>query len=597
MSHRAWSLDLGIALAVTAAELTLLLDDGAASLAAMLATITAGGAVAVRRLAPPAVLAVTLMAAGVIVAVGEAPSGLSVLIALGTVGAMCERRVSLPALATTVLAVTALMAVTAERGGRPSSVVVGALAAGPLAAGVWGIGAYLRAQRSYRDGLRLRADMLARDREQLARIAVHEERAAIARELHDIVAHSVGVMLIGVRGARDVLHHTPDVADATLADVEDTGERSITELQRILTLLRDPHASTAASAAVARRPPTPRRRAPRHRPARRSGAAGATRPATGRDRAVRVPDHPGGAHQRTPAHRPDARHRAARLPRGGPRGDRERRRRHARRAGNRPRTDRNARTGRPARWRPRRRPGTGRRLPGRRTAPDPGTGMTIRVLLVDDQELVRTGLRLLLGTQPELEVVGEAGDGAAALTAARELRPNIVLMDIRMPDVDGIEATARIAAAELEPPPRIIALTTFDLDEYVFGAIRAGAAGFLLKHASRAQLMDAIHTVHAGDSLLSPSITRRLIEHVATSAAPRAAPTTVLAQLTPREREMLTLIARGLSNTEIADRLVISEATVKSHVGAVLAKLRLRDRVHAVVFAYEHGIVVPGEQA
>ena len=245
MSHRAWSLDLGIALAVTAAELTLLLDDGAASPAAMLATITAGGALAVRRLAPPAVLAVTLMAAGVIVAVGEAPSGLSVLIALGTVGAMCERRVSLPALATTVLAVTALMAVTAERGGRPSSVVVGALAAGPLAAGVWGIGAYLRAQRSYRDGLRVRADMLARDREQLARIAVHEERAAIARELHDIVAHSVGVMLIGVRGARDVLQQTPDVADATLADVEDTGERSITELQRILTLLRDPHASTA----------------------------------------------------------------------------------------------------------------------------------------------------------------------------------------------------------------------------------------------------------------------------------------------------------------------------------------------------------------
>ena len=189
------------------------------------------------------------------------------------------------------------------------------------------------------------------------------------------------------------------------------------------------------------------------------------------------------------------------------------------------------------------------------------------------------------------------GDGAAAVTAARSLRPNIVPMDIRMPEVDGIEATARIAAAELEPPPRIIALPTFELDEYVFGAIRAGAAGFLLKHASRAQLMDAIHTVHAGDSLLSPSITRRLIEHVATSASPRAAPTTVLADLTPREREMLTLIARGLPNTEIADRLVISEATVKSHVGAVLAKLHLRDRVHAVVFAYEHGIVVAGEQA
>ena len=203
-------------------------------------------------------------------------------------------------------------------------------------------------------------------------------------------------------------------------------------------------------------------------------------------------------------------------------------------------------------------------------------------------------MRLLLAAQPDVEVVGEAGDGEAAVAAAAELRPDIVLMDVRMPEVDGIEATARIVAAELDPPPRIIALTTFDLDEYVFGAIRAGAAGFLLKHASRAQLLDAIRTVDAGDGLLSPSVTRRLIEHVASSAAPRPEPAAAMAELTPREREMLVLVARGLSNSEIAERLVISEATVKSHVGAVLAKLGLRDRVQAVVFAYEHGIAVAG---
>ena len=221
----------------------------------------------------------------------------------------------------------------------------------------------------------------------------------------------------------------------------------------------------------------------------------------------------------------------------------------------------------------------------------------IRLLIVDDQELVRTGLRLMLTPQADIDVVGEAADGAGAVAAARELRPDVILMDVRMPGVDGIDATSQILAlTELEPPPRIIVLTTFDMDEYVFGAIRAGASGFLLKHASRAQLFDAIRTVHAGDALLSPSITRRLIEHVATSAPSRATlvPATALADLTPREREMLELVARGHSNGEIAARLVISEATVKSHVGAVLAKLNLRDRVQAVVFAYEHGVVVPG---
>ena len=221
--------------------------------------------------------------------------------------------------------------------------------------------------------------------------------------------------------------------------------------------------------------------------------------------------------------------------------------------------------------------------------------MSIRLLLVDDQELVRTGFRLFLETQDDLEVVGEAGDGAGALERARELRPDVILMDIRMPQMDGVEATARLTSAGIEPPPRVLVLTTFDLDEYVFGALRAGAAGFLLKDAPREQLLEAIRVVHDGEALLSPSITRRLIEDFATRTDPLEPPTAVLERLTPREREVLVLVARGLSNSEIAERLVVTEATVKSHFGSILTKLALRDRVQAVVFAYEHGIVVAGD--
>jgi DNA-binding NarL/FixJ family response regulator len=221
--------------------------------------------------------------------------------------------------------------------------------------------------------------------------------------------------------------------------------------------------------------------------------------------------------------------------------------------------------------------------------------VSIRLLLVDDQELVRTGLRLFLETQDDLVVVGEAGDGAEAIERARELRPDVVLMDIRMPRTDGVEATARLTSADIEPRPRVLVLTTFDLDEYVFGALRAGAAGFLLKDAPRERLLEAIHVVHGGDALLSPSITRRLVEDFAARTDPLEPPAAVLAQLTPRERQVLGLVARGYSNDEIAQRLVVTEATVKSHVGSILSKLGLRDRVQAVVFAYEHGIVIAGE--
>ena len=221
--------------------------------------------------------------------------------------------------------------------------------------------------------------------------------------------------------------------------------------------------------------------------------------------------------------------------------------------------------------------------------------MSIRVLIVDDQELVRTGFRLFLETQPGLAVVGEAGDGEEAIERVGELRPDVVLMDIRMPTMDGVEATAKLTTGAIEPAPRVLVLTTFDLDEYVFGALRAGAAGFLLKDAPRERLIEAIRVVHSGEALLSPSITRRLIEDFAARSDPIEPPAAVLAELTPREREVLVLVAHGLSNAEIAARLVVTEATVKSHVGAVLLKLGLRDRVQAVVFAYENGIVVAGE--
>jgi len=217
--------------------------------------------------------------------------------------------------------------------------------------------------------------------------------------------------------------------------------------------------------------------------------------------------------------------------------------------------------------------------------------VTIRLLLADDQELVRTGFRLILNAEPDLDVAGEAGDGSQAVNEAARLRPDVVLMDVRMPGVDGIEATRRLG--RLTPnPPRVLMLTTFDLDQYVYDALRAGASGFLLKDAPAAHLVDAIRVVAAGDALLAPTVTRRMIAEFARRPLPAEEP--ALAELTGRELEVLKLVARGRSNAEIAKQLYISDATVKTHVKRVLAKLNLRDRVQAVVLAYETGLVQPG---
>nr|KEP23132.1 LuxR family transcriptional regulator [Georgenia sp. SUBG003] len=217
----------------------------------------------------------------------------------------------------------------------------------------------------------------------------------------------------------------------------------------------------------------------------------------------------------------------------------------------------------------------------------------IKVLLVDDQPLLRTGFSMVLQCEPDLTVVGEAADGAVALAQVRALQPDVVLMDIRMPNMDGIEATRRITAAG--SVPKVLVLTTFDHDEYVVEALRAGASGFLLKDVPADDLVEAVRVVHRGEAIVAPSVTRRLLDrfadHLPSAAAPTAAPD--FSELTEREREVLLLVARGMSNAEIAAHLVVSETTVKTHVSNVLAKLGLRDRVQAVVLAYESRLVAP----
>jgi DNA-binding NarL/FixJ family response regulator len=222
--------------------------------------------------------------------------------------------------------------------------------------------------------------------------------------------------------------------------------------------------------------------------------------------------------------------------------------------------------------------------------------MSVAVVVVDDQVLVRTGFRMILEAEPDITIVGEAGDGDEAVEVVRSVEPDVVLMDVRMPGTDGIEATRRITAQATGS--RVIMLTTFDMDQYVYDALAAGASGFLLKDVPPEQLIAGIHTVHAGESLLAPSITRRMIEAFIDRPRP-GVPGAVerLSVLTPREREILVLLGFGLTNAEMAERLVLSETTIKTHVQRVLTKLQLRDRIQAVILAYESGLVAPGRSA
>ncbi len=234
-------------------------------------------------------------------------------------------------------------------------------------------------------------------------------------------------------------------------------------------------------------------------------------------------------------------------------------------------------------------------MTGQGSPPGGSAGRPLRVLIADDDDLMRAGLRAVLSTDDSLTVVAEAVDGRDAIDRVRQTRPDVVLMDVRMPNLDGIGATRQLAAAA--PHTKILILTTFSDDDYVFGALSAGASGFLLKRTRPEQLIAAIHTVAAGESLLSPSITRQVIDRMTHRPRPDPAADRRLRQLTPREREVLVLVARGLSNAEIATTLMVEESTVKTHMKKVLAKLDLRDRVQAVVLAYETGLVQPGDRA
>ncbi|MFD0734976.1 response regulator [Planotetraspora mira] len=220
--------------------------------------------------------------------------------------------------------------------------------------------------------------------------------------------------------------------------------------------------------------------------------------------------------------------------------------------------------------------------------------MSIRIMVADDHGIVRDGFRMILGAQPDMEVVGEAADGLEAVETARRLHPDVVLMDIRMPRMDGLEATRRLAGPDVTDPVKVLMLTTFDLDDYVYEALRAGASGFLLKDVRRDDLVSAVRVVASGEALLAPSITKRLIAEFAARPRPSKKAPPAVETLTGRERQVLELLARGYSNAEIAARLVVAEETVKTHVSHVLAKLCLRDRVHAVILAYEVGVITPG---
>jgi DNA-binding NarL/FixJ family response regulator len=223
------------------------------------------------------------------------------------------------------------------------------------------------------------------------------------------------------------------------------------------------------------------------------------------------------------------------------------------------------------------------------------TPTPIRIMLVDDDNLMRAGLRAVISSDETVEIVAEAANGREAVGRVRDLRPDIVLMDVRMPDLDGIAATREVLS--VSPAAKVVILTTFEQDDYIFGALNAGASGFLLKRTRPEELIAAIHTVAAGDSLLSPSVTRIVIERMARQPAPEVGDGRLLESLTPREREVLVLLARGLSNQEIANELVIEESTAKTHVRRILMKLSLRDRVQAVIFAYETGLTRPGPGA
>ena len=453
---------------------------------------------------------------------------------------------------------------------------------------------------AYVSELRARAARSRREQELETGRAVAEEQARVGRELHDVIAHTLSVIVIQAGAAEDVFDARPQAARQALGSIGAAGRQALAELRRVLAAVRPQPGQEEDGWAP---PPglsglgelLAQVRAAGLTVTARIDGAPADLPAGLDLAAYRIVQEALTntlKHARAQAAEVNLRYRPAGLvlevtddgqpavpagpaARPGTGADRHPRARGA------------ARRDLPGRAAP------GRRLrgPGQPPAARGRAVMTIRVLLCDDQALVRGGFRMILEARPDLQVVGEAEDGAQAVSLARQTQPDVILMDVRMPNLDGVEATRQIVAAG--SPARILVLTTYDLDEYVYAAIRAGASGFLLKDVQPAQLAEAIRVIAAGDALLAPSVTRRLLGQFArTLPAQRATPAS-LSALTERETEVLRLLAAGLSNAELAGRLYISEATVKSHVSSLLRKLGLRDRVQAVILAYDAGLVTP----
>ena len=465
--------------------------------------------------------------------------------------------------------------------------------------GAWLAGRGMAIRQERADVLFDRAVRAEVEREEEARAAVAEERGRIARELHDIISHSVSVMVVQAGAAEQVLDRDPDQVRASLQAIQRTGRDARHELRRLLGVLR-----TGTDEGPEYGPQPGLAQLQQLAAQVRSTGVDVDLDVEGTERtlppgldlaAFRIAQEAvTNALKHSAGTRVTVRVRFC-----GDAVDLEvlddgRRRSRGRRW--RLRAERHAGAGGALRGPARARPPAGRRVPRARPAAAAGGGRVIRVLVADDQALVRGGFRLMIDAQPDMTVVGEAADGATAVALATELAPDVVLMDIRMPGMDGLEATRRVLA-EAPAGLRVLVLTTFDLDEYVYEAVRAGASGFLVKDIAPADLAAGVRTVAAGNALLAPSVVRRLMEDFARRPPPGARPPAVLDVLTEREREVLALIGRGRSNDEIAAELFISGTTVRTHVTHVLQKLDLRDRVQAVVLAYESGLVRPGEPA
>ncbi len=478
-----------------------------------------------------------------------------------------------------------------------------------LFAAMFMFGINLKNRRERIEALEERADALEREKEEEARRAVADERLHIARELHDVVADSMGVIAVQASVGEHVIDANPQEAKRALEAISGVSRSTLAEIRRMLGVLRETDAAEGGALAYA---PAPGLGELDHLVHELNGAGIPVQVSydgdpVGLPRGVdltvyrivqealtNVLKHAG------PATRDGRRALRARRARAGDRRRRPRRQR-THRGRPRPRAARDARAGRglrrnardgtPDRWRV-----SGRGAPALR-----GVGM-IRVAVADDQALVRSGFVVLLGSDAEIEVAGEAANGVEAVALVVRERPDVVLMDIRMPEMDGLEATRRIVATTATASTRVLILTTFDHDEYVFEALRAGASGFLLKDTLPVDLLAAIRVVAGGEALLAPSVTRRLIEQfTSTSGAGAAAPVPEvhpgIADLTEREVEILLAVASGMSNAEIAETMFISHATAKTHVSRLLTKLAARDRAQLVMIAYESGVVTPGAGA